>query len=339
MEVEDVMRRHPDPLAVLDRNGALVSWSAGFADIIGTVRAGESFVERLQVWTRAETPNATADRRPAAGFAEAPVGFLAGGSGEGATHVPEPEPEIEPPDGGGPLFDAVRALLAGRTDRARGDLRIGFETRQTVWHVDVTRCGPDGGLFVKLDDVTGARREEARAKLAGSTDSMTNLGNRRGLTGDLDRHSAEGRHEGAVLATMDIVSFRRANVLHGHDFGDRLLCHFAGLLRHEALRVKSKAYRLGGDEFALLVAPGDMGLCRAILDNVAAKFAVIVRPLRNREPSHAPVLRAAATEISFPLQDCAADLIWAADCKRAVNRFEVGTLDLRAPKPRIYAVK
>lgn len=81
------------------------------------------------------------------------------------------------------------------------------------------------------------------------------------LTGLLHRSYAQGRIEERIamqpkikfaLAIVDVNSFKSANNIHGHIFGDKLLAHVAGRLK-QAIREEDIAARVGGDEFLIFM--------------------------------------------------------------------------------------
>jgi two-component system cell cycle response regulator len=87
------------------------------------------------------------------------------------------------------------------------------------------------------------------------TDSVTGLGNRRKLFGDLEWEL--GRRTGAsqlVLVLMDLDRFKSYNDTYGHPAGDLLLAHVGESLA-AAAGSDGSAYRLGGDEFCALIDP------------------------------------------------------------------------------------
>ena len=86
------------------------------------------------------------------------------------------------------------------------------------------------------------------------TDALTDLGNRRALTRDLDRVAA-GQREGAVLALFDLDGFKHYNDSYGHPAGDALLQRLGAKLAAHVVGAGS-AYRMGGDEFCVLLGLG-----------------------------------------------------------------------------------
>lgn len=91
---------------------------------------------------------------------------------------------------------------------------------------------------------------------AARTDSLTGLSNRRDMTEHIDRAilRRNEQNEPASLIMADVDSFKRVNDTLGHQVGDELLVHVAGLLG-DYLRGVDVAARWGGEEFLILL-PG-----------------------------------------------------------------------------------
>ncbi len=87
-----------------------------------------------------------------------------------------------------------------------------------------------------------------------STDSLTELGNRRKLIDDLESalQLAPDTQPGRVFALYDLDGFKLYNDSFGHPAGDSLL-HRLGVKLAAAVEPEGRAYRLGGDEFCILV--------------------------------------------------------------------------------------
>lgn len=88
------------------------------------------------------------------------------------------------------------------------------------------------------------------------TDQLTALANRRAfderMDKAIDRHAADGTV--VSLIVCDVNGLKRMNDGHGHDHGDALLVHLAGVISAAAARLPGALpARLGGDEFCVLI--------------------------------------------------------------------------------------
>ena len=84
------------------------------------------------------------------------------------------------------------------------------------------------------------------------TDSLTGLGNRRLLMGDLRLACRTAQlSQPWVLVLFDLDGFKLYNDTFGHPAGDRLLVRLGERLR-DAVTPHGTAYRMGGDEFCVL---------------------------------------------------------------------------------------
>ena len=148
----------------------------------------------------------------------------------------------------------VARALAGdtlREDLSDSDERDGrrFEAQYAPLRV---QSGKIEGLIAIEVDVTEARREEARLRLASQTDPLTQLLNRTGFEEGSRSALASAPGQRLALLYLDLDRFKPVNDQHGHPTGDALLKAVALRLRH-ALRPGDLVARLGGDEFAVLL--------------------------------------------------------------------------------------
>ena len=103
-------------------------------------------------------------------------------------------------------------------------------------------------------DITPQKRAEERLLYLADHDSLTGLFNRRRFFHELDAYLAwSERHgdPGAVLL-LDVDRLKEVNDSLGHDAGDELLKHVAGVLAGRVRKTDAVA-RLGGDEFVVLL--------------------------------------------------------------------------------------
>jgi two-component system cell cycle response regulator len=88
------------------------------------------------------------------------------------------------------------------------------------------------------------------------TDSLTGLGNRRGLERALARTLAGEHPDEWVLGLFDLNGFKTYNDTFGHPAGDALLVRLGGRLA-ETVPQPGRAFRMGGDEFCVLLHLGE----------------------------------------------------------------------------------
>lgn len=100
------------------------------------------------------------------------------------------------------------------------------------------------------------RRLSKTLDKAARTDSLTGLSNRRDMTERIDRAilRRDEHDEPSSLIMADIDNFKEVNDTLGHQVGDEVLVHIAGLLG-DHLRGVDVAARWGGEEFLILL-PG-----------------------------------------------------------------------------------
>jgi diguanylate cyclase (GGDEF)-like protein len=117
--------------------------------------------------------------------------------------------------------------------------------------VFVALAGAAGVTAWGLNERVRDRMSEVQRQLEhlGLTDSLTGLGNRRQLIGDIDRLIESGRP--ASLTIFDLDGFKEYNDRFGHPAGDALLVRLTAALQRTVTGTGS-AYRLGGDEFCVL---------------------------------------------------------------------------------------
>jgi len=107
-------------------------------------------------------------------------------------------------------------------------------------------------------DITTRKEAERQLQEMARYDQLTGLANRTMTSQNLEqllRTNRRNGHFGAVMF-IDIDRFKTINDSLGHQLGDQLLCHVAGILRRE-VRAEDLASRFGGDEFVVVL--GDLG--------------------------------------------------------------------------------
>lgn len=102
------------------------------------------------------------------------------------------------------------------------------------------------------------RRYQQRIAALATTDSLTNLPNRRGFELHVEQALQEAQRDSSPLCAvmLDLDNFKQINDRHGHLAGDEVLRSFAARLR-AALRQSDILCRWGGEEFILLLKNTD----------------------------------------------------------------------------------
>jgi len=157
--------------------------------------------------------------------------------------------------------DDFEAWLASAASR-RGKLPFrAFETdiHGGRWiHVAETTLD-NGWMLCVLTDITELatdertlRQQRDLALRAALSDSLTGLSNRRHMQDTLAALYEQCLPRPAAVVVLDIDHFKQVNDTLGHDQGDQLLRHFAGLIQGQ-IRREDLAARWGGEEFLLLL--------------------------------------------------------------------------------------
>lgn len=113
-----------------------------------------------------------------------------------------------------------------------------------------------------------------RLRLAGLTDSLTGLYNRRHLQHRLAQEVTRAHRYGQALSCLfvDADHFKRINDLHGHGGGDQVLVALAQRLRAR-LRASDLPTRYGGEEFAVLLPETDLPNALLLAEQIRKSIA------------------------------------------------------------------
>lgn len=106
-----------------------------------------------------------------------------------------------------------------------------------------------------LVDLAKIAEQELANSLAATTDSLTEISNRRGFE-ELANKSLDYCRSGGFslsLAYFDLDDFKHINDNYGHQAGDQALVEFASLLK-SSFRESDVIARVGGDEFVVLMS-------------------------------------------------------------------------------------
>lgn len=136
------------------------------------------------------------------------------------------------------------------------------------------RCPVDAPSCEHIDNLLALQDEVISLKELVLTDPLTRLFNFRHFSQALEQE-LERTHRTAqptALIMLDLDHFKRVNDTWGHDVGNQVLCHVAGLML-TLLRKIDIPCRYGGEEFALIL-PGTP-LPRAI--NAARRLRTAIK--------------------------------------------------------------
>ena len=113
-----------------------------------------------------------------------------------------------------------------------------------------------------------------RLRLAGLTDSLTGLYNRRHLQHRLEQEVTRARRYEQALSCLfvDADHFKQINDRHGHAAGDQVLVALAQRLRSR-LRTSDLPTRYGGEEFAVLLPQTDAASAERLAQEICAAIA------------------------------------------------------------------
>ncbi len=125
-------------------------------------------------------------------------------------------------------------------------------------------------LLVMMRDT--AAEMVARAE----TDPLSGVFNRRGFEDRGERALDHAHRNGAPLALVaaDLDHFKAVNDGFGHAAGDRVIAHFAALLRGDASDAAIVG-RLGGEEFAVLIPDADLTDGRRFAESVRVALCAV----------------------------------------------------------------
>lgn len=132
------------------------------------------------------------------------------------------------------------------------------------------------GLLAREVDsiVADLKKRPDQLRADGSFDELTELPNRRSALRKLQNELADRRDHlpgtALVVAIIDMDNFKRINIAHGHNFGDRVIKHAAVALS-ERLREGDFLARFEGEQF--------IAIARMIPDRAQAVVERVSRPI------------------------------------------------------------
>lgn len=141
-----------------------------------------------------------------------------------------------------------------------------------------------------------------------NNDNLTGVVNRTRCYDELARtvRVAKRENRSGLLVVLDVDKFGAVNNAYGHTVGDKLLIHFAQVLK-DSIRTGDLVARLDGDQFALLLRDLRVEDAPARLERLQATLAS--RPLQTEKGT--VVLTASGGVAVYPLDGTEADVLLA----------------------------
>lgn len=127
-----------------------------------------------------------------------------------------------------------------------------------------------------ITDVTERKLIEAELQVLASTDSLTQLSNRRHFMQHLESELARVQRSAsypAVILMFDLDHFKAINDRWGHSVGDLALQHFSAILCTQ-LRRTDAAGRMGGEEFAVVLSNACVDEAKIFAQRVQDELAI-----------------------------------------------------------------
>jgi len=112
--------------------------------------------------------------------------------------------------------------------------------------------------------------------LAATTDSLTELPNRRAFDQQFEKEILRAKREGSdfCMAIVDADLFKSINDRYGHDFGDKVLQSISACLL-ERLRRTDFVARIGGEEFSLILPTTKLGEAELLMNELCQRIKTI----------------------------------------------------------------
>ncbi|MBW7900448.1 MAG: diguanylate cyclase [Rhodocyclaceae bacterium] len=196
-------------------------------------------------------------------------------------------------------FSRPVEALAGAAQRVeQGDEETPFDVRSDIREVRMLADSLRGmtarllGRRRELQEINATleRKVEARtAELAAANRALEKLARSDALTGLANRLAANERLHGEFLRMqrtgvryavllMDVDHFKRVNDTYGHEVGDRVLRHVAGIAADSA-RATDFVARFGGEEFFAILPDTDLAGALVVAEKIRAAVADAAAPV------------------------------------------------------------
>lgn len=169
-------------------------------------------------------------------------------------------------------------IMDGGLDALQMDSR--FQLVFYIYMSTLATIVPPSIVWLVLRRLTDDLRNRA------ARDPLTDLLNRRGLEEALQQYFNTRSAVPAYLLLIDIDHFKNINDTYGHQAGDGVICHVAGLIRSTARRGDLTG-RIGGEEFvAVCLETDEQGVMllaerlRTKLESDVITLPGVIQPLR-----------------------------------------------------------
>lgn len=145
----------------------------------------------------------------------------------------------------------LKSLTNGVLRVAEGDLDVSVRVCRN------DELGIVTGMFNHM--VSRLKENQATLEQLATTDSLTELANRKQIMADLAINIDHYRRYSSEFSILmiDIDYFKTVNDVHGHLIGDAVLVQLAGIFK-ETLRTVDSAGRYGGEEFLIILGKTDI---------------------------------------------------------------------------------
>lgn len=215
-------------------------------------------------------------------------------------------------------FSRPVEALAGAAQRVeQGDEETPFDVRSDIREVRTLADSLRGmtarllGRRRELQEINATleRKVEARtAELAAANRALEKLARSDALTGLANRLAANERLHGEFLRMqrtgvryavllMDVDHFKRVNDTYGHEVGDRVLRHVAGIVAASA-RATDFVARFGGEEFFAILPDTDLAGALVVAEKICAAVADAAAPVVGQVTLSVGVAQAAPDDAS-----------------------------------------
>lgn len=167
--------------------------------------------------------------------------------------------------GGICVLNAIKFLkiMEGGLDALHMDSR--FQMIFYIYMSTLATIVPPSIVWLVLRRLTDSLRNMA------ARDPMTDLLNRRGLSDALTQYFNGRNAVPAYLLVLDVDHFKRINDSYGHQAGDEVICHVAGLLR-AGVRRGDLTGRTGGEEFVAVLLESEVADVMVLAERLRASI-------------------------------------------------------------------